>query len=167
MAQAIERLFATPNTIPSFSPRSDMGWVRSFSKHFQERLCHFARCGGDADSSLIERADFRGGRAFAAADDGAGMAHAPSRRGGGAGNEPRHRLAAMLLDPLGGRLFCAASDLTDQNDAMCLRVFVEQLEDIQMRHAMNGVAADADAGALADASAGELPDRFVGERAAA
>ena len=48
-----------------------------------------------------------------------------------------------------------------------VRVVVEHLDDVEVRGAVDRIAADADAGGLADAAAGELPDRLVGERAAA
>ena len=50
---------------------------------------------------------------------------------------------------------------------MRLRIVVEHLDDIQMRGAVDGIAANADAGGLADAAAGELPDCFVSQSAAA
>ena len=50
---------------------------------------------------------------------------------------------------------------------MRVRVGVEQLDDVQVRGAVDRVAADADAGGLADAAAGELPDGLVGQGAAA
>ena len=48
-----------------------------------------------------------------------------------------------------------------------LRVVVEQLDHVEMRGAVDRIAADADAGGLADAARGQLPHGFVGQRAAA
>ena len=48
-----------------------------------------------------------------------------------------------------------------------VRVVVEELEHVDEVHAVDRIAADADAGRLADAERGELTDRFVGERARA
>src|SRR5208283_5974745 len=50
---------------------------------------------------------------------------------------------------------------------MRVRVGVEQLDDVQVGGAVDGVAPDADAVGLADAAAGELPHSFVGQGAAA
>ncbi len=47
------------------------------------------------------------------------------------------------------------------------RVVVEKFDHVQMRRAVDRIAADADAGGLADAARSELPDRLVGQRAAA
>ena len=58
--------------------------ARATSHHLQQRLRHFGRRRRHADARLFEGGDLGGRRAFAAADNGAGMAHAPARRGGGA-----------------------------------------------------------------------------------
>jgi hypothetical protein len=58
----------------------------------------------------------------------------------------------------------AAADLADHDDPVRLRVVHEHLDDVQVRGAVDRVAADADAGALAHAAAGQLPDRLVGQR---
>src|SRR6185295_13408741 len=104
--------------------------------------------------------------ALAAADDGAGVAHAASRRGCRARDESRDGLLAVFLDPLSGFFFRAATDLTNHDDALRLRVVVEELDYVEMRRAIDRVATDADAGALANVTTGELPHRFVGQRAA-
>src|SRR5262249_19337061 len=46
-------------------------------------------------------------------------------------------------------------------------VSVEQFDDVEMRRAIHGIAADADAGGLADAATGELPDCFISKCATA
>ena len=96
-----------------------------------------------------------------------GVAHAASGRRGRAGDESGDRFLAILLDPLGGFLLRAAADFADHDDAVRFRVVVEQFDHVQMRSAVDRIAADADAGGLADAARGQLPDRFVGQRAAA
>ncbi len=90
----------------------------------------------------------------------------PGRRGG-ARNEAGDGLPAVAPDPGGGFFFSRAADFADHDDAVRVRVGVEELDDVQVRGAVDRVAADADAGGLADAAAGELPDGFVGQRAAA
>src|SRR6185503_4777231 len=71
-----------------------------------------------------------------------------------------------LLNPLGGFLLGAAADFADQDDAFGFRVVHEELDDVQVRRAIDGIAANADASGLAGAAGGQLPDRFVGESAA-
>ena len=73
----------------------------------------------------------------------------------------------MLLRPGGGFFLGAAADLADHDDGFGLGVVVEHLEHVEVRGAIDRIAADADAGALAVAAGGELPDRLVGQRAAA
>ena len=53
------------------------------------------------------------------------------------------------------------------DNAVRVRVGLEQLEDIDEVHAADGISADADARRLADAERRELTDRFVRERAGA
>ena len=81
--------------------------------------------------------------------------------------KPATGFLAILLDPLGRFFLGAAADFANHDDAVRVRVVVEQFDDVQMRHAGDRIAADADAGALARAAAGQLPDRLVSERAAA
>ena len=96
-----------------------------------------------------------------------GVAHAASRRRGCPGDESGHRLLAVLLDPLGRFLLGGAADFADHDDAVSFGVVVEHLDDIEVRSAVDRVAANAHAGGLADAAAGQLPDRLIGQRAAA
>ena len=95
------------------------------------------------------------------------MAHAAARRCCRSGDKSGDRFFAVFLDPLGGFLLGGAADLADHDDAARVGVVVEELDDVEVRAAGDGIAADADAGRLAKAVAGELPHRLVGERAAA
>ena len=61
----------------------------------------------------------------------------------------------------------AAADFADHDDRFGLRIVVEHLEHVQVRRAVDRIAADADAGALAVAAGGQLPDGFIGQRAGA
>ncbi len=70
----------------------------------------------------------------------------------------------FVLDPLRSFLFRGAADLADQNHGIRLRIVVEKFHRIEMRHPVDRIASDADAGGLAVAARGELPDRFVGQR---
>src|ERR1700756_2390585 len=56
------------------------------------------------DTGPLQRGKLLVGRALAAGDDGAGMAHALARGGGDTGDVGHHRLLHMVLDVL-GRLF--------------------------------------------------------------
>jgi hypothetical protein len=107
------------------------------------------------------------GRALAAGDDGAGVAHALAGRGGGAGDEARDRLLHVGLDVLGGALLGAAADLADHDDAVGVGSALKSSRHVDEVGAVDRVAADADAGALADAERGELTHGLVGERARA
>ena len=89
-----------------------------------------------------------------------GGAVAPAMKSG-------HRLLAILLDPLGGFFFRAAADFANHDDAVRFRVVVEHFDHVEVRRAVDRIAADADAGGLADAARSQLPDRFVSQRAAA
>ena len=95
------------------------------------------------------------------------MAHATTGRSGGTGDETRDGLLAVRLDPAGGFDFGVTTDFADHDDGLGLRVVVEELDDVEVRGAVDGVAADADAGRLALAAAGELPDGFIGQGAGA
>ena len=66
-----------------------------------------------------------------------------------------------------GFFFIAATDFTHHEDAVCVGVILEHLEEFNEVEAFDGVAADADACGLADAALGGLPDGFVGECARA
>jgi hypothetical protein len=72
----------------------------------------------------------------------------------------------MLLDPRGGFLLRGAADFPDHDDPVRLGILMERLNDVEMRRAVDRVAAYAHAGGLADAAAGQLPDRLISERAA-
>src|SRR5690606_26756938 len=115
------------------------------------------------DTRLLQRGELAGGGTLAAGGDGAGMAHALAGRSRRAGDEADHRLADMGGDELGRLLLGAAADLADHDDALGLRVVLEQLQGIDEVHALDRVAADADAGALAQAGVGGLLDRLVGQ----
>src|SRR5690606_14237510 len=116
---------------------------------------------------LFQRRELALGRARTAGGDRAGVAHALALGGRGTGDEADHRLGHELGDVLGRFLFGAAADLTDQDDALGLRIVLEQLQRVDEVGAVDRVAADADAGPLAEAGIRGLLDRFVGQRARA
>src|SRR3989338_7899785 len=105
--------------------------------------------------------------ALTARDDRTGMAHALAFRRGNARDETDYRLLHVVLDPARAFFLVAAADLADHDDRIGIRVVVEQLHHIDMLHAVDRIAADADAGRLPHAQRGELPDRLVSQRAGA
>jgi hypothetical protein len=66
-----------------------------------------------------------------------------------------------------GILLVGPADLADQQDAVGVRIFLEQPQTVHVIQPAHGVAADADARALGDAQARALPHRLVRQRAAA
>src|SRR5690606_32665914 len=128
---------------------------------------HFGGGFGHFDSGLVEGGLLGFGGAFAAGDDGPGVSHASSGRGGGPGDEGGDGFVAVFGGPGGGFFFGSAADLADHDDGLGLRIVVEHLEHVEVGGAVDGVAADADAGGLAEPGLGELPDGLVGESAGA
>lgn len=140
--------------------------INSPLHHFQQGLSHYGWGFGDADASFAERFDFGFGGPFSAADDGAGVSHSAAWRSGGAGDESGNRFLAMFTDPISGFLFSGTADFTDHDDAVCIGIVIEHFDHVEVRGAMDGIAADADACGLAHVAASELPDGFVGQSAA-
>src|SRR6185436_19454737 len=99
----------------------------------------------DGDAGIFQRADLRGGSPLPSAHDRTGVSHAASGRRGGSGDETRDWLAAVLLDPLGGFFFRSAADFADHDDAVRLGIVVEHFDHVEMRRAVHGITADADA----------------------
>ena len=107
------------------------------------------------------------GRAAAAGDDGAGVAHAAARRRRLAGDEGDDRLVHVVADELRRLLLGRAADLADDDDGVGVGVVLEEAQGVDEVGAVDRIAADADAGRLAVAELGQLMHRFVGQRAAA
>src|SRR6185437_5862656 len=122
---------------------------------------------GHGDAGLVQRLDLVGGRATAAADDGARMAHALPRRSCLTGDERRHGFRDAQLDILRRAFLGRAANLTNQQDCLCLRIILKHLEQVNLRGADNRIAADADARRLTESEVRQLPDGLVGERPAA
>ena len=141
--------------------------VRIDRHHARESRGHVARGRRDANAGGLERLDLLGRGALAARDDGAGVAHALAGRRRGPRDEAGDRLVHLLLDEARGALLGAAADLADQDDAVGVRIGLEELEHVDEVHAADRIAADADARRLPDAARRELADRLVGERARA
>src|SRR4051812_40824719 len=93
------------------------------------------------------------------------MAHATARGRGRAADEADDRLLILRrADKLGGVLLGGAADLADHDDALRLVILEEELEAVDEVGAVDGIAADADAGRLAEPGRGGLRDGLVGER---
>src|ERR1700733_2276705 len=92
------------------------------------------------------------GRAFAAGDDGASMAHAASGRCGLSGNEAYHGLLHVRLDEIGRGFFGIAADFADHDYRLGLRIAIKQVERVDKICADDWVPADADRGRLPDAA---------------
>src|SRR5689334_10003613 len=91
-------------------------------ENLDEGLAEARRRGRYADARGLHGGDLVLGSALAAGDDGAGMAHAASRRRRAAGDEADHRLLAAFFCFAGdefGRLFLGrAADLADHHDRL-------------------------------------------------
>src|SRR4029079_3889533 len=96
------------------------------------------------------------------------MAHAATGRGGRACDKSDHRFLVSRFDQeFGAVLFGAAADLADHDDGLGLIVAEEQRQSIDEVRAVDGIAADADAGRLAEPDGGGLRHRLVSEGARA
>src|SRR5208337_888540 len=121
-----------------------------------ERLTDQRRALRDRDSGCLECSDLVCGSAFAARNDGPGVAHATARRCSAAGDESDHGFLDVRLDVRGGFLLGRAADLADHDNSVSFGIFVEEPQDIDERRPDDGVTADTDASGLADAKSGEL-----------
>ena len=97
-----------------------------------EQRRDLGRGAGDGEARGLEGGDLRRGRAGAARDDRAGVAHPLALRRRAAGDEGGLRdVAEVFGGPRGGLLLCRPADLADQDDRVGLRVGGEQLEDVE------------------------------------
>src|SRR4051794_32469682 len=164
----ISRQFSQSNSAARLRMRSTRPMSpRASSHHLEQCVGHIGRSGRNADACFFEGADLGRGGAFSPTHNRAGMAHATSGRSGGPGDKPRDRFLSVLENPFGCFFLRAASDFPDHDDPMRLGVLHEQFYDIEMRGAIDWVAANAHAGALADATTSELPHCFISEGATA
>ena len=81
--------------------------------------------------------------------------------------KPGDGFLAVRFDPSRGFDFGVTADFADHDDAVGLGIVVEHLDHIEVRRAVDRIAANADAGGLADVLRRELKHRFVGQRAGA
>src|SRR5439155_8567345 len=137
------------------------------SHHLQQRFSHNRGCFGNSDSRFLKGGNLRSGCAFTAADDSAGVTHTAARWSGGSSDEAGDWLAAVLFNPDGSFFFFRAANLANHNNSLCVGIVIEHLDHIQVRGAVDGITANADASGLAHSSARELPNGSVGQFAAA
>src|SRR5690606_23227617 len=116
-------------------------------------------------TGILQRGELLVCSALATGDDGTGVAHAFAGRRGDASDVGHHRFGHIGLDE-GSRFFLgAAADLTDHDDRFGLRVFLEQLEDVDEVGTRDRVTADADAGGLTETGVSGLLHGFIGQGA--
>src|SRR6266851_2723940 len=107
-----------------------------------------------------------GRTAFAAGDDRAGMAHAPARRRGAAGDKADDRfLRAGRLQKPGAIFFCGAADFADHDDRLGLVVGEKHFEDLDEIRSVDRIPADADAARLPETYRRRLGDGLIGQGA--
>src|SRR5882672_1748848 len=150
-------------------PKSTRGFLRgpALPQHGLEQLAHLAGIFRRLDPAFLHHCELFLRRALAAGDDGTGVAHALAGRRGDAGNETDHGFFHVGLDPARGVLFIGPADLAHHDHRVGLGIVVEQLQHLDMLHAVHRVAADAHARGLAKPQLHQLADRFVSERARA
>src|SRR5271157_1868701 len=106
----------------------------------------FGRRNHHMDSGCGHGLHLVGGGALAAADDGAGMAHAAAWGRGLPSDEAYYRLLHMLLDELGGGFFGGTAYFANEDDGFGFQVVVEEAQRIDVRGADDGVATDSNRG---------------------
>ncbi len=122
---------------------------------------------GDLDACRFERLDLVRGTASVAFDDGSGVPHAFSGRGGLPGDERDDRLGHLGGNEFRGFVFVGAADLANQHHLFSMRIMLEHFETVDEVRAVNGVAADAHASGGAHADQFQRIKHFIGQRAGA
>src|SRR5262252_3821249 len=111
------------------------------TSHIEDRLAHVGGAFHDSHAGGRERRHLLGCGALSAGDDRAGVTHATPRRRGLAGDERDDGLLQVAFDP-GRRFFLgAAADLSNHDDGVGVRVFLEQLQRVDVRGADQRVSA--------------------------
>ena len=93
------------------------------------------------------------------------MAHTLARRSGYTSDVGHYWLGHVGLDVSSSFFFSRTADLTDHHDRFGLRVFLEQLQDVDEVGAWDRVTADADAGGLTETGVSGLLNSFVSQGA--
>lgn len=132
---------------------------------FRQGGAHLSRGFGNHNTGVIQGFLLGGGSTFASGNNGSCMAHAAALGSRGSSDERGNRFFAVVLDPFSGFFFFGTADFTNHDEGVRVRVFREELHGLLLGHAVDGVAADANAHALAQAHVGNLPDGFISKRA--
>src|SRR5262249_29569323 len=101
-----------------------------------------------------------------AGNDGTRMAHSPARRRRLSADEADYWLLHVSFDVCRRFFFRRSSDLTNHDNGVGLRIFVEETNDIDEIRANDRVAADSDACRLPDFPLAQLAHRFIGQSSA-
>src|SRR3569623_1155513 len=120
------------------------------------RLAQLGGGGGDGDLGRLQRLDLFRRRALAAADDGAGVAHALAGGRGLAGDERRHRLLHVVAHERGRVLLGRAADLADHQHRLGRWIGLEQLQHVDEVQPLHRIAADPHRGGLPATQRGQL-----------
>ena len=105
------------------------------------------RIQGDMNARRSHGVDFRRRVTFTAADDGARMPHAPSRRRRHPGNKTYGGLFhPRILQKIRSSFFRGAADFADHDDLLRFRIGQKPVEYIDEFRALDRIAADPDAG---------------------
>lgn len=114
----------------------------------------------DLGAGSLERGDLVRSGSLSSRDDGSGVSHAAARGSGTSGDEGGDGLGVRALVVLGqvsgGLLLHRSTDLSDQNDTLSLGVLEEDLDDVNVLGAGEGVTTDTDGERLAEAGEGGL-----------
>jgi hypothetical protein len=107
-----------------------------------------------------ERGDLVRGGALSSRDDGSGVSHAASGGSGTSGDESGNGLgvrALVVLGEVGGSLLLHRStNLSNQNNTLSLGVLEEDLDDVDVLGAGEGVTTDTDGERLSETGEGGL-----------
>src|SRR5467141_2134894 len=125
---------------------------------------HLRGVAGHLDAALFHDGELLLRRAFAARDNGAGVAHALSRRRGDAGDEADDRFFHVVVRPARRDLLVRAADLAHHDHRFGLRVVIEHAWNVDVLQSVDRITADADAARLAESDFHQLPDRFISQR---
>src|SRR5207237_9404672 len=113
-----------------------------------ERIRHCGWCLGYGNAGGFERLDFSRSCALATGDNGTSMSHPAAGWRGDTGDKSRDRSAAIILDPCGSFFFSRAADFAHQNHRFGPGIIIKHPDGIEMRHAVDGVPTNSDAGRL-------------------
>ena len=123
---------------------------------------------GDNDTCSLESLDLIGSGALATSNDSTRMTHATSRRGRTTCDESDNRLGVLrcLVVPLkilGSLLLHGPTNFTNDNNTVGVGVLEEDLDDIDVLGAGEGVTTDSDAQGLTQADVSSLCDGLIGK----